>query len=572
MTYVESKSLSISAVLMYVVTVVLIVASVIVGANELEKASLLATSIRTSGWVGYQASIESAKSRLALTKAALDPNPQNVSDAQMRLEILLSRLSVLLESEEGKFLRTVPEVSGEVKRIKGVLSSKLDIFYSDGGSGNIKNFLDQITPYFNQLDSRLQNILSYSIAYNKRVFEREAALASKSSLYPFLAAIFSGGVLLMLTHRQSLLYKKQMVELRNSWAVIERNNELVQFLFAQIPIGIVVYSLESCEVLFSNTIARASGVDLSTLCVPTIFGAHYAATRTEQASATNDAGSTSHYAISWKRVDWNDRPAALVLIVDVSEIKLAEHQLLQTAKLAVVGEMASSVAHEINQPLATIKLGAVNALAMPEVTASPKVAAKLTRISEQVDRAKRITDQVLAFARGGPSDSHTFEVHAAIDAAVEFVSLQAKLDQVEILVNFDLSKKAIALGDRTIFEQAATNILVNALHAYQGLRRRGDRYIEITSMIAPDGTSMDIFLEDRAGGIPDEILCHVFDPFFSTKQPGKGSGLGLTLARKFLRQRGGELVATNVLDEHGCAVGSRFSIRIPIEAREIIPA
>jgi PAS domain S-box-containing protein len=232
---------------------------------------------------------------------------------------------------------------------------------------------------------------------------------------------------------------------------------------------------------------------------------------------------------------------------DITELRESQMRMMQSAKLASLGQMASSVAHEINQPLTVVGMAAQNALTHlgSDPACVTLVAEKLERIIAQVQRAKLITDRMRAYA-ASPTSPPIQSFDAVETACITAESLRDVFRASG--VSFDFSGLAFShrfiRGNPLEFEQVVFNLLMNAKEAFAARGPGPDAKIRIsTSGVEP--ASWQISIADNAGGIPDAILPHLFEPFVTTKKIGQGPGLGLYFCRNAIQRMGGSISADN---------------------------
>ncbi len=229
----------------------------------------------------------------------------------------------------------------------------------------------------------------------------------------------------------------------------------------------------------------------------------------------------------------------------VEELSRASQERLQaTARLATVGEMASLLSHELNQPLAAIASyasGSLNLLRHPPApTAELEVA--MARIAEQAERAGRVIKSVHDFVRRRDQAREAIAPQALVDAVMPLVNLQArKLGvRVESRVAENLPQ---VLCDRTMVEQVLLNLARNAMQAMDEARvRQRSLLLQVRASPAPEGAKrwLEFSVTDVGPGIAEEVKQQLFTPFFTTK--AEGMGLGLSLCRTVVEQHGGSLV------------------------------
>jgi len=243
---------------------------------------------------------------------------------------------------------------------------------------------------------------------------------------------------------------------------------------------------------------------------------------------------------------------------DITERKLAEAQVIQASKLAPLGEMATSVAHELNQPLNVIRMAAGNVLRkVRKGDAEPEyLSGKLERIAARTERAAAIIDHMRMFGRKADEAPSSIDPREVIQGAFDLMGEQLRLAEIEIRLDLPEASPSI-LGHRVQAEQVILNLLTNARDAIQS--REGAEEKRITMKIETDGDeTIRIVVEDSGGGIPDDIIERIFEPFYTTKEMGKGTGLGLSVSYGIIRDMGGTIKATNT------SQGARFEISLPV--------
>lgn len=254
--------------------------------------------------------------------------------------------------------------------------------------------------------------------------------------------------------------------------------------------------------------------------------------------------------------------AQTYVIADNTLLRDAELRALNAGKLTVLGELSSAVAHELNQPLAVIKAAAANgrnqAMRLPEAS---RIADKFTRIDDQVERARRIIENVRRLGRPAQSGTTTFSVYQTLRSTFGLVSQQYKLSSISLDTNVNLGEELKVVGEATLFEIAILNILLNARDALNSNSSREAPAVVRVRACRMDN-SIHITISDNAGGIPDALLPRIFDSFVSSKSPDAGTGLGLSIARRAIEGMGGSISARNLDD------GAVFSIDLPIFHQE----
>jgi signal transduction histidine kinase len=243
----------------------------------------------------------------------------------------------------------------------------------------------------------------------------------------------------------------------------------------------------------------------------------------------------------------------------VGHDETARHQvqrvIVQSAKMVMLGEMTTGMAHELSQPLNVVRMAAQNALAeidpadggsaepdgfepMTEAEFHRFVAGKFTRIVAQVDRAADVISRMRIFGRASDAPAATFDVRSACSSALALIA--PRIRSMGIAVREDLGDQALAMvGQRGLLEQVIVNLLMNARDALKD-SARADKWIEVIARPAPDG-HITVDVADNGPGVPVAIRDRIFEPFFTAKPTGQGTGLGLALSFGIVRDAGGLL-------------------------------
>jgi len=238
-------------------------------------------------------------------------------------------------------------------------------------------------------------------------------------------------------------------------------------------------------------------------------------------------------------------------------------QLLQAGKLASIGELSAGVAHEINNPLAIIltEKQILTDLAEQTDVDSQEFRAQLSDSMQQIDRqirrCKRITHNLLRFARRTTSVVESVNLNMFIDEVIELLGREAKTSGISITRSFDENLPVI-VSDPSQLQQVFLNLINNAVDAHEG-KPYGRIHIQ-TMHDNENRQGITVKISDTGSGITAEHLDKIFDPFFTTKTVGKGTGLGLSICYSIVRQLGGDISVTS---QPG--VGTEFSIRLPLE-------
>lgn len=231
------------------------------------------------------------------------------------------------------------------------------------------------------------------------------------------------------------------------------------------------------------------------------------------------------------------------------KLALLNRQMLQSSKLASIGELAGSVSHEINSPL-QILLAHLQLL--ESGVGNP--AHRLEIIKQQVRRIGEITRRLLDFARSTPTEAGIEEVDTRqiIDEVLLFVNSQLNRDGIQVVCEID-DPPPIVSGSKAHLEQVLLNLVLNARDAMPD-----GGTITIGAFMIPAGKAL-ITIADTGTGISEEHLPHIFDPFYTTKRRGKGTGLGLSITKTIIEQHRG---AIDVVSQYG--KGTTFKISLPL--------
>jgi two-component system NtrC family sensor kinase len=253
--------------------------------------------------------------------------------------------------------------------------------------------------------------------------------------------------------------------------------------------------------------------------------------------------------------EFPEQTGVLVVVEDVTSRVRLEEQLQQREKLSSIGLLAAGVAHEVNTPLTGVSSYTQMLLGMLPET-DPKHAL-LQKVRRQADRASDIVNNLLNFSRtGGASEFTEIDVHRVLDDTLQLLEPQLRHSQIETVRSYetDLPK---AFGNAGKLQQVFTNLLLNARDAIVD----GGRISLVTSSSEDD--SLTIEVTDTGLGIAPENVAKIYDPFFTTKGVGRGTGLGLAVSYGIVQEHSGHITVESTPGR-----GTTFRITLPTaEAR-----
>jgi PAS domain S-box-containing protein len=242
---------------------------------------------------------------------------------------------------------------------------------------------------------------------------------------------------------------------------------------------------------------------------------------------------------------------ALGVVRDVTDERRLTDQLMQQEKLAAVGQLVSGVAHELNNPLASVMAFAQLLLASPDDVPFDRRA--IEAIHQESKRAAKIVSNLLTFARQHQPERRITDLNRVVDDTLELRRYALRNAQIDVETNFDLDLP-LTWADSFQLQQVVLNLLTNAEHAlaeWGGLRR-----VVLSTM--QSGRYLVIRISDNGPGVAAEHLNRVFNPFFTTKPVGQGTGLGLSISDGIVREHGGRIRVESPPGE-----GATFIIEIP---------
>lgn len=256
-------------------------------------------------------------------------------------------------------------------------------------------------------------------------------------------------------------------------------------------------------------------------------------------------GKNRHYEA---RTEVSGPDEVLIVVRDITERKEMQNQLARTSKMITMGEMASGVAHELNQPLHIIRMAAqLIEDAVREGDSTPEFLLERTnRIIGQVDRASAVINNLRVFAHRTSDTRRTFDLHEPLKEALSMLSRQ--LQSHEIYLELHLAENLPQVsGSQSGLEQVFINIILNARDALEARTVSAAR-LRITTLYDRNAGEIIASFENNGPPIPDDQLDRIFEPFYTTKEVGQGTGLGLSLSYGIVRDHGGRIEVRSGVD------------------------
>ena len=245
---------------------------------------------------------------------------------------------------------------------------------------------------------------------------------------------------------------------------------------------------------------------------------------------------------------------------DNTEVRRSQQQLTHSAKMATLGEMATGLAHEINQPLNVMRMAVINVLKRLNNGDAQidYLQDKLTRIDGQIQRAARVVDHLRVFGRRSEIEQQVFNPVQAMEGSLALLGEGLRGKGVELRSEWQVCDVQVR-GHIYQLEQVLINLMVNARDALMSKRETDSEFAPwIALSVEADEKSVRLRVDDNAAGIDPRLLERIFEPFFTTKPIGLGTGLGLSVSYGIIDNMGGRLSVSNT--EHG----ARFCVELPV--------
>ena len=238
----------------------------------------------------------------------------------------------------------------------------------------------------------------------------------------------------------------------------------------------------------------------------------------------------------------------------LDQLRTTQQQLIQAEKLAAVGTLISGVAHEINNPLGNI-LGRVQLL--QRAAGDDESKRDLQTVRDECERAIRIVRNLLSFTREHMPETTLVSLNDVIDQVLELRAYELKVSNIELKKNFGADLPQIH-ADPHQLQQVFLNLVINAEQAMTAAHGRGS--LSITTKRV--GDTLQVVVADDGPGIPDELISQIFNPFFTTKDVGAGTGLGLSVCYGIVKEHGGQMRVESEQQK-----GTTFTVELPCRCK-----
>ncbi|MGA6926843.1 MAG: PAS domain S-box protein, partial [Desulfosarcina sp.] len=360
---------------------------------------------------------------------------------------------------------------------------------------------------------------------------------------------------------------------------LQKSEKKYHAIFSNIPNPVFVLDVKTLRIMDCNkSVTAVYGYALEEIVgksFTTLFHEdeqdHYAfklvtCSVINQARHLNREGKNLFVNIRISPSEYSGQKVLLVTTSDITKRLETEQQLIQASKMATLGEMATGVAHELNQPLSVIKT--VSSFFMKKLDAgepiNPEIlSTMLIKADSNVDRATRIINHMRQFARKSDMEMVMVQVNEVLKSAFEIFSQQLKVRGIQVLWEIQDPLPRIH-ADPSRLEQVFINLLLNARDAIES------RWENQTTGNADEGKIIRLWTGSQDGsvvcrvcdtgtGIPEGMVEKIFDPFFTTKDVGKGTGLGLSISYGIVKECGGSITA-----EPNPPRGTCFVLRFPL--------
>jgi len=244
--------------------------------------------------------------------------------------------------------------------------------------------------------------------------------------------------------------------------------------------------------------------------------------------------------------------AAVLLFEDQTEKRRLQDQLLQSEKMSAIGQLIAGVAHDLNNPLASV-VGFADLLGEAE-DVPERLEEPLAVIRQEAERASAIVRNLLSFARRQEGERQVQSIRPILESTILLLRNQLMAQHIDLTFTAEPGLPEVEVHANQI-KQVFVNIINNAAQAIRGADVSGGR-ISVLAKCWLDGVAVSI--ADNGPGMPESVAQHVFEPFFSTKSEGEGTGLGLSICQGIVKEHGGSMTV-----DAGLGTGATFTVELP---------
>lgn len=324
----------------------------------------------------------------------------------------------------------------------------------------------------------------------------------------------------------------------------ERLASRLSALLTALPGGVIVLDSSGIIREYNRVAADLLGEPLEGLAWSDVIRRAFA----PRSDDGHDVSLTDGRRVSISTCPLEGEPGQILLLTDVTEMRRLQDRLSQHQRLAAMGEMAASLAHQIRTPLSSALLYASN-LKRPQLNDEQRERFA-TKIRSRLGHLEQVVNDMLLYARGGLSGVEKFNLTSLLEDLEHFLESQLKSSQTELIIDNHLDDIDLR-GNRQMLLSALINLAMNAI---QAMGRGGSLCIDARYA---DATTLQLRVIDNGPGIDNEVQRKIFDPFYTTRQ--EGTGLGLAVVAAVVRAHEGEISLQSEPGE-----GSSFILRMPI--------
>lgn len=374
------------------------------------------------------------------------------------------------------------------------------------------------------------------------------------------------------TWRDITLRKRMEQELRES-------EEMVRQVLEACPVAITMNTVEEGRILYESPAARELLASDRLLTDEAVLSRWVdLSDRQAYLKDLRQTGAIDNREIRYRRSNGQEFPCSLSSrliqfqgqdvivsnVVDLTERKAAaakleqQRELLhQNEKLSAMGELLAGVSHELNNPLSVL-VG--QALMLQETAPDEVTSQRAEKISKAADRCSRIVKSFLSMARQEPKDMVSVDVNAVIENALDITAYSLRTSGIDVTMSISPDLPSV-LGDPDQLIQVLTNLIINAQHALQ--ENDGPRRIHVTTSYRMKSGQVIIKVKDNGPGVPADVRSRIFEPLFTTKEIGAGTGIGLALCHRIVESHRGTIAIESRPGE-----GAIFAIRLPCQFQQ----